>query len=398
MEAYTGAYFGALGREARAFWDGGAGAGFADTVFIGGGTPSSVDAAHITEILGRIPRKPPESTRARQTSARRESARHAPEDADWECTVEANPGTLGGDKLEAYRGAGANRLSVGLQSTHASHLRMLGRAHTAPDFFAACRAARGAGFDNISADLLFGLPGQTLSEWERTLEDVLSADVRHLSCYSLSLEDGTPLRAAVANGELPAPDEDADREMYAFAVSYLRTAGLYQYELSNFAAPGFECRHNLKYWTGARYIGFGAGAHSYDGAVRFSNAVTIPEYIEMIERCGAAVIERTGIDEAEREKEFIILRLRLTRGFADAKFQAAFGYSFFDRYARQADELTALGLIETGADEAGRAPDTAEAAARRGRRGTPVRTSPGRRVRLTPRGMDLANRVFLAFI
>jgi len=380
MAGYAGAYFRALGREIRAFWSGknhagpdgacsvgairndgagykrNGGAAFADTVFVGGGTPSSVDAAYITDVLRLIPYAP------------NASERHIPE---WECTVEANPGSLDGVKLAAYAEAGVNRLSVGLQSTHERHLKMLGRAHSYVDFLKNINAARNAGFENINVDLLFGLPDQTFGEWERTLESVVSLGIRHLSCYSLSLEEGTPLREAVEKGELPAPDEDLDRTMYGFAVSYLRSAGIVQYELSNFAEPGRECRHNLKYWTGERYIGFGAGAHSYDGAYRFSNAASIAGYIDR-----RAAEDSAYIGEAEKEKEFIILRLRLTGGFGGNEFREAFGRDFFDTYKTVLTCLLSEGLIEI---HTGRHPD-------------------GARIRLTPLGMNLANRVFMRFI
>jgi oxygen-independent coproporphyrinogen-3 oxidase len=391
MDKYAGAYFAALGKEITAFHAGGTTGCFrADTVFFGGGTPSFVDPAYILRLLALIPRT--------------EGA------GAWECTVEANPGTVDDEKLGAYARAGVNRISFGLQSTHETHLKMLGRIHTYEDFLRGYKSARNYGFDNISADLLFGLPGQTVGEWERTLEAVVSLGIRHLSCYSLSLEEGTPLRAAVESGDLPYPDEDADRDMYAFAASYLRSAGIRQYELSNFAEPGRECRHNLKYWTGKRYRGFGAGAHSYDGRYRYANEPTITGYIERLERSAgagagesegvgegeaaggsayagggdgvgmvggernaarAAVTELTEITAAETEKEFIILRLRLTRGFSEAEFRTRFGRGFTEKYAAESAELRAADLIQI---------------------------TPGARVALTPKGMDLANKVFVKFI
>ena len=383
MGRYEKPYFEALDREIGAFFSGeAAGRAYADTVFFGGGTPTSVDPAHIAGALSGIPRNNSDGTAKSRDGC------------SWECTIEANPGTLSPDKLIAYAAAGVNRLSIGLQSTHDAHLKMLGRIHAYADFTDNFRAARDAGFDNINADLIFGLPGQTAQEWEQTLESVVSLGIRHLSCYSLSLEEGTPLRAAVDRGELPAPDEDLDRRMYHFAIAYLASAGIYQYEISNFAEPGRECGHNLKYWTGCRYRGFGAGAHSYDGAARYSNARTIDGYIDRIMSCKsetgmpsasyksetgmlpasdtAAAEEYEAIDAAEREKEFIILRLRLARGFCDAEFRRHFGYSFFDKYKPIVGGLAASGLIETGND--------------------------GGSVRLTPRGMDMANSVFIKFI
>jgi oxygen-independent coproporphyrinogen-3 oxidase len=334
-----------------------------------------VDPAHIAQALELIPRKP--------------GFRPGGGDPEWECTIEANPGSLNPDKLNAYAEAGVNRLSVGLQSTHETHLKMLGRVHTYGDFRANIREARDAGFENINADLIFGLPGQTAVQWEPTLEAVVSAGVCHLSCYSLSVEEGTPLYKSVTDGELPIPDEDLDRDMYGFAIDYLRSAGIYQYELSNFAKPGRECRHNLKYWTGGRYVGFGAGAHSYDGYGRFSNAAGIREYIN---RDGGGCAERaandTGvvIDAAEREKEFIILRLRLTDGFGETEFLEAFKRGFLEKYAAEAGDLIDRGLIETIP-----APQTDGC-----RADNPSKS--GRRVRLTRKGMDLANQVFIRFI
>jgi putative oxygen-independent coproporphyrinogen III oxidase len=416
MTRYTDAYFDALQREIAAFRR--VHRERADTVFFGGGTPSFVASAHIRGVL-----------RALGLGAAQNPAR--------ECTIEANPGTLNRDKLADYRDMGVNRLSVGIQSTHEKYLKMLGRVHS----FADCRRnladAGNVGFDNISADLIFGLPGQTMDEWEQTLEAVLNLGVRHLSCYSLSLEEGTALWDAVARGELPEPDEGVDRALYHFAVDYLKSAGLLQYELSNFAAPGRACRHNLKYWTGAPYRGFGAGAASYYRTVRFTNVAGIPAYIRRMggppgprpaaaadlaasadmganargsgggdlaagadmganarssgdadlganaRNSGdgdlAAIAERVAIDAAEREKEYIILRLRLAAGLDADAFRRAFGRDFLKKYQTAVQKLRAEGLLELRRQ---RRPD--------GRR----------RVRavLTPKGMDLANRVFVEFI
>ena len=416
MERHAEAYFASLEKEIALFWENaktrrkdadtaftGDGAGserkdvaaaftgdgtesgrkYADTAFIGGGTPSSVDPQYIARLLGMISHD------------------------RWECTIEANPGSLNRDKLNAYAAAGINRLSIGLQSTHESHLKMLGRIHSFEDFLKNYREAINAGFVNINADLLFGLPGQTMGEWRRTLEAVVALGLPHLSCYSLSVEEGTPLHAALMNGELPRPDEDSDRDMYHFAVDYLRSAGICQYELSNFARPGYECRHNLKYWTGERYRGFGAGAHSFDKHARYANVNSIADYIKRFKNAstkenagayeigssdngndngngngyGGALADRESdlaalnsympIDASEAEKEFIILRLRLTDGFRDSDFRARFGYGFFEKYGAEACDLISDGLISADA---------------------------GGGVKLTLKGMDLANQVFIKFI
>ena len=369
IERYIDDYFQALGCESRAFWARyTTGAIFADTVFIGGGTPSYVDPVYIERLLTDIPAIfNNDCIDADETPP----SRYGEINPLWECTIEVNPGTLNRDKLEAYARVGVNRLSFGLQSTHDIHLKMLGRIHSYEDFLGNYRSAQNIGFKNINADLLFGLPGQSIKDWERTLETVAGLGIRHLSCYSLSIEEGTPLYRAVESGDLPRPDEDADREMYHFAQAYLRSAGLLQYEISNFAEPGVECRHNLKYWTGARYRGFGAGAHSYDGANRYSNALSAPDYIKRVGKDGAAVVESAAVDDGEREKEFIILRLRLTRGFYEAEFKALFGYGFMEKYKGKIERLENAGLIAVGSD---------------------------RSVRLTSLGMDLANKVFVEFI
>jgi len=415
VERYAPAYFRALKREIEGFWnerhntgvdasvergadvDMGvdayagtcvgscAGVGvreYADTVFFGGGTPSSVDAAFIADALGAIPRPPIVSCTSGGTFAAATAADGA---ETYECTLEANPGTLSADKLAIYAKAGVNRLSIGLQSTHESHLRLLGRSHSYRDFLCNYRNAIDAGFRNINADLIFGLPGQTLAEWAETLDAVVSLGIRHLSCYSLSVEDNTPLYFEINSGRLEMPDDEVDRVMYHHAVSFLKSAGIKQYELSNFAEPGRECRHNLKYWTGQRYRGFGAGAHSYHDMTRYSNEPSITGYIDEIEsarnadrraRCphrAAQPPPRTHeeITPAEAEKEFIILRLRLTDGFADAYFAAAFGCGFLEKYAVEVASLTSEGLIAVD-DE--------------------------KRVKLTAKGMDFANLVFMAFI
>jgi oxygen-independent coproporphyrinogen-3 oxidase len=251
---------------------------------------------------------------------------------------------------------------------------MLGRRHAFEDFREGVRAARDAGFDRISADLIFGLPGQTPIEWEQTLRLVLREGVSHISCYSLSLEEGTPLARDVASGALPAPDDEADREMYHCAHSVLAAAGMHQYEISNFAQPGCECLHNIKYWTGAPYRGFGAGAASFDGARRFVNARGIVEYIARsdMHMSEAAAVEHERIDDAEAEKEYVILRLRLCSGLRLDDYARRFGVLFEERHAAALAKFTSEGLLSYS-----------------------HATS---RVALTPKGMDVANRVFAAFI
>ena len=407
MEQHQKEYFEAMTAEIRAFFRAyGAGNGSGcdhnhnhnhnedhnhnhiETVFFGGGTPSCVDSAFVSGLLRELDGGGSAEYR--------------------ECTIEINPGTLTPDKLEAYKRSGINRLSFGLQSTQDHHLSALGRIHRYGEYEKNVRMAQKLGFENISTDLIFGLPNQTLPEWKQTLETVVAGGVKHLSCYSLSLEEGTPLHADVRDGILPAPDEDTDREMYGFTLDYLKSVGLEQYELSNFAVPGFECLHNLKYWTGAPYIGFGAGAHSYYGGKRFSNHLSIPEYIRSVTgvqemgnanaqdgvvspdnggHClfGVKRAELAVIDEHEREKEHIILHLRLNGGISTEAFRREFHHEFIQTYSDILERLSAEGLLNT---VRGKPP----------RNGTEAAGNNVVSIKLSKKGMDLANRVLTEFI
>ena len=339
-----------------------------DTVFFGGGTPSYVESAYIEKILMKI-----RSAAVEPDLKRLENA----DPTKWECTIEANPGTVNEAKLKVYKQAGVNRLSFGLQSTHTHHLEMLGRIHRLEEFEKSLAAARNCGFENISADLIFGFPGQTIQEWEQTLEYVIKSGVQHLSCYSLSVEEGTPLYKAIKGGELAEPDEEIDRDMYHFVCNYLGSAGLQQYEISNFARPGYECRHNLKYWTGQEYLGFGAGAHSYFENKRFANFASILDYCNSIKSLDIhkRYAQSELIDDDLREKEYIILYLRLTKGIDTAAFEHIFHCNIFSKYVSQLSKLLNAGLIEVI-----------------------VPSNKQSKIVLTKKGLDFANAVFVEFI
>ncbi|MCL2164420.1 MAG: radical SAM family heme chaperone HemW, partial [Oscillospiraceae bacterium] len=296
-----------------------------------------------------------------------------------ECTLEANPGTLSEEKLAEYYAMGINRLSFGLQSIHEDQLRLLGRIHSFKDFKDNIMAARRIGFENISADVIFGIPGQSAESWEQTLATVVESGVKHISCYSLSLEKGTRLHSMIENKTIVSPDEELDRYMYHYALEFLKKSGFVHYEISNFAQPGYECRHNMKYWTCGEYLGFGAGASSHYKSVRYTNDASITDYINKINKNGSAVNASQSeiLDKAEKMKEHIILRLRLCEGVHTGEFEARFNLGFFAMYGNSVDKLAQEDLLSVN------------------------KVSPHcdhSIIRLTKKGLDFANLVFMEFI
>ncbi len=256
----------------------------ASTVFIGGGTPSILPARQIPRILGKI----------REIFPLRK---------DTEITIEANPGTMDAEKLHAWREAGVNRLSIGLQSADNRELRLLGRIHTWEEFLDNFRLAREAGFRNINVDLMSALPGQTCGGWINTLEKVLELHPEHISAYSLIIEEGTPFYSRYEEHPELLPAEDADRRMYEDTRRILHEHGYERYEISNYARPGYECRHNLGYWSRTEYKGFGLGAASLLGRVRTANQSDLKEYL-----AGNYAGEREELSEqAVREEYFLLL-------------------------------------------------------------------------------------------
>lgn len=299
-----------------------------DTVFIGGGTPSLLTPAQTERLMDGI---------------------HALRlGAGAEITVEANPETLDAEKLSAYKALGVNRLSIGLQTHDDALLRRIGRGHTWRGFTAAFEAAAQY-FQNISADVIFGLPGQTADSFAETLRRLTGLNPPHISAYALKLEEGTPLAATFAGA-----DEDADRAMYHLAARMLEEAGYTHYETSNFARPGCECRHNLKYWTGGDYLGLGVAAYSYladGGPVRFGNVADMDAYLAHIEKGQRPVAETDRLSAADELTEYIMLRLRLKSGIAFADYQSRFGTRFGDDFAPALEKTLRAGLIT--ADRAG---------------------------------------------
>jgi oxygen-independent coproporphyrinogen-3 oxidase len=257
---------------------------------------------------------------------------------------------------------------MGLQAWQDRLMKELGRIHGREEFLDNLYAARTAGFENINADLIFGLPGQTVKDWTETVENVAGLGIPHISCYDLIIEEGTVFGDRFEKGLLEPMEDELDREMYHNAVTRLASHGYRQYELSNFALPGHECKHNLIYWRAEEYLGLGAGAHSYLFGQRFNNVPGIEGYIE---RTPESTYENlTAIDQVESMSEFMILGLRLVEGVSLSEFRERYGEELQSLYGRQISELTGRGLLK----------------------------KEGGRIKLTELGLDLANKVFVEFI
>ena len=293
-----------------------------DTVYIGGGTPTSVNTEYICRVMEKV-------------FSSYNISDHA------EITAECNPGTIGYEGLKALRDSGINRLSIGLQSTDDKLLKALGRIHTFDDFKRCFGDARRAGFDNISLDLMYGLPKQSLEIWKNTLEKAVEFDCEHISAYSLNVEEGTPF----AKMQLHLPDDDTVADMYEECVDFLGKSGYKRYEISNFAKLGRESRHNLKYWRCEDFIGFGAGAYSCIGNERFSNCCSIGDYIKGIEENGIAIQDRIPLTKEDKMSEFVFLGLRCTEGISTEEFKNRFGCGIFDVYGEQIEKYIKMGFL-----------------------------------------------------
>ena len=269
-----------------------------------------------------------------------------------EITIEANPGTIGLPGLRRLFDAGCNRLSIGLQSLHDRELRTLGRIHSRDDALRCAQAARQAGFRNLSLDLMFGIPGATLADWLTTLRETIALATEHISAYNLTIEAGTPFAELREQGKLNVPDDDAQAEMYDAAVAELAAAGYEQYEISNFARPGFRSQHNQIYWRNEEYIGLGAAAHSYLRGCRYWNASALDDYLAR-SRSDAppsdfppTVDGHETLDLAGTMGETMMMQLRLRDGVDLRQFQRRFGLSIEAVYGKQIAELCAEGLLE----------------------------------------------------
>lgn len=261
--------------------------------------------------------------------------------------MEMNPGTVTPDVLRAFRSLGINRASFGLQTFDDDELRRLGRTHTAEDARRTLADLRAAGFANISFDLIAGLPSQTLVAWSRNLDEALALRPDHLSLYLLEIHESTPLADHVRRGLQKPISDDLAAEMYEMMVERTEASGYLQYEISNFSLPGYESRHNTKYWTGAPVYGFGSSAHSYDGLTRrWSNERDAASYIKLLETMGSAVVEQTILREEDVRAEAIFLGLRLMRGVDLREHRARFGTDPRELYGEDLNRLSEVGLIE----------------------------------------------------
>jgi oxygen-independent coproporphyrinogen-3 oxidase len=329
-------YTGALLREA-ALWQKTVAGRPVETVFFGGGTPSLTPLDEMEQILSGL--------RCVFAFA-----------GDVEVSLEANPGRISREHLAGLRALGVNRLSIGVQSFDDDELLSLDRIHSSGDATEAFRLARTAGFDNVNLDLIFGLPGQPLARWQRSLERALALAPEHLSLYALTVEDGTPLARQVARGKTPAPDPDMQAEHYEWTQDRLAAAGYEQYEISNWARPGRACRHNLVYWENRQYLGLGAGAHSHLDGKRFSNVLLPDRYIELVDASAVADGEGrramrhvAGAEQVTHElamADTMILGLRLNAGIDRSAFRARHGCDLDQIYGDVLSEFAGYGIAE----------------------------------------------------
>ena len=323
-----------------------------DTIYFGGGTPSLLAPSQLEPILASI-------------------FERFDVDAAAEITLEINPGSATPEKLREFRRLGINRASFGAQTFDDAELAKLGRSHNAADALRTFSDLRDAGFTNVSFDLIAGLPGQKLEGWQRNVEQALELEPEHLSFYLLEVHSGTPLADHIRRGLQPEPDEDLAGVMYRRMLEQASGAGYEHYEISNLCWPNFESRHNLKYWTGEPYYGFGCSSHSYDGrARRWSNQRDVRKYVEVIDRGESPIVEEQQLTQDEVRAEALFLGMRLMRGIDARWYRESFGVDLRDEHGEDLDRFCKAGLLEFDGDL----------------------------IRLTRTGALLSNEVFAAFV
>ena len=322
------------------------------TIYIGGGTPSYIDSKYIKEIMAEIKKK------------------NVIENA--EITIEVNPGTVTKEKLEDYISCGINRISIGLQSTQDNLLQEIGRIHNFEQFLETYNLAKNVGFKNINVDLMLGLPNQRIKDLKESLEKIIKLKPKHISVYSLIVEDNTPIAKKIELHELELPDEELERNMYWYVKNTLELNGYIHYEISNFAKKGYESKHNMNCWRQKEYIGIGVAAHSYRDITRYSNTINLEEYIRNVK---SGNLERNRIiheiqKEDDTKKEFMLLSLRTIGGVKISDFKNKFGDNPIYLYRNELKKLSEEKLITVDEDK----------------------------IRLTNKGIDLANLVWEEFI
>ena len=294
-----------------------------NTVFIGGGTPTIFGTEQIERLAEGICRIFDISPSA-------------------EYSIEANPKTLTEEKLYGMQKCGINRISIGVQSFCDEELKACGRIHNAAEAYKTVELVKKCGFDNFNLDLMLNLPNQTMESLSLTLETAVSLNPAHMSCYSLILEENTPLYEAYGNGKYEEPDEELDRELYHFTVDYLKKYGYNRYEISNFAKEGRECVHNIKYWSCDEYIGIGAAAHSYLNGVRYYNTAKLSEYIKGDYHTDDKIV----LSKKDMISEYMIMKLRMCEGINGAVFRKKFGCGVEEIYSQQLTKFVNNGLIK----------------------------------------------------
>lgn len=321
------------------------------TIYIGGGTPSVPDSKYIVEMLENI------KTRFKLAE-------------DVEITIEINPGTITEDKLIAYKKAGINRISIGLQSTNDRILNLIGRIHNYEEFLNTYELVKKIGYNNINVDLMLGIPTQTEEELVETVTKIVNLKPNHISVYSLIFEDNTEIKKMIDNKELETVDENIERKMYWKTKSILKKNGYKHYEISNFAQKGYESKHNMDCWNQEEYIGFGLAAHSYINRKRFSNIDNIDDYINNENSMDNNVIINEIQTKEDQEKEYMMIGLRKIEGISITEFERKFRINPLFYFRFEIDNLTQKGLIEVDLD----------------------------RIKLTKKGLDFANLVFEEFV
>ena len=321
------------------------------TIFFGGGTPSFPEPEHIIQILDTI--------RSRFYVL-----------PDAEISIEANPGTVDRSRFAVLRQAGFNRLSIGVQAFDDYLLKVLGRIHSSGEAVRSYEAARAAGFEKINLDLMFALPHQTMRQWQHTLRTAVSLQPEHLSCYALTVEPRTPFYTMYRRGQFNLPDEQTDLRMYQYTIRALTRAGYEHYEISNFARPGYRCRHNIVYWRNEEYLGFGPGAVSYRHGVRWKCLSNPRRYVQAVREGLSLVEEEERLDADASLGETLMLMLRLRDGVDVQAVEQRYGVNLAQHYAHQLNRLQRLRLLEV----------------------TP------KYWRITPKGLPIANTVCAEFL
>jgi len=299
-----------------------------DSIYFGGGTPSLLTPAQINTIIDAIA--------ACFTFSK-----------EPEITMEMNPATINQVTLKAYQTAGINRVSLGLQSLQDKELRVLGRIHSAADAKEAVEAARAVGFHNINLDLIYGIPGQTITDWMQCLERAVDYQPNHISMYLLQLENQVPMSRAIAQGELALPEDAEVEAMYYRAIDYLHDKGIVQYEISNFALDGYACRHNMRYWQFGEYLGFGSAAVSRMGSLRWMNVADLKVYMSRGQnRTKPEQIVLEDMNPRQQAQEAMIMGLRLTTGVNIAAYRKRFGTGLLQEFLHLAERFISSGLLE----------------------------------------------------